>query len=256
MNYETAALAKMVSKNRIIHHETDLFPMMAVRYIGAQASGLFGVIAAAEGFTFAHGVLASEIADTTIQVGSTPGSIDVSNAAANTMGEVVDVINASANWEARLIGALRTDVPNAGGTSFVAYAAAQAKSTNGLLVRATSAVDDRACIGAFTGAWNALTGGNPFESSANNTYSLLEIDSTVTHGGVGLFSVYMVDETTDVETLLFSVVGAATTVLQTINLFNGEGGLTADKGKIFKIRTAATALTAGVMEAHYNTAQY
>ena len=256
MDMNTAFTAQFLAKNRAILNVTDSDAAMVVRYIGAQDSGTFAVVAAAEELVFKHGALAAEIADVSIQIGATPGSIDVSNALGNTMGEVVDHINASANWEARLLGALRTDIPAAGGTSHIAYAAAAAKTTAGLLVCFDTTEPDIITAAICDGAYNAKIGGDAFVSDSNKYYSIMQIFSMITHGGAGLVSIYEVNEATNTETLIAQWAGAATTVEQTKDFFIYNGGLGADKGKIFKVRVAATAMTAGKLDVMFRSLSF
>lgn len=83
--------------------EQDDTPIgILIRYVGSQISGTVEV--AADGnITCKHGALGAEVVDTTV---STDGVIDVSGGTEDTFGEVIDIINASANWEAVLV-----DVP-------------------------------------------------------------------------------------------------------------------------------------------------
>jgi len=80
-----------------------------IEYMGSEASAT--VTVAADGnITFKHGDAASEANDTTIGGDADSGAtIDVSESTEDTMGEVVDLINGSANWRARLVAALRSD---------------------------------------------------------------------------------------------------------------------------------------------------
>ena len=100
---------------------------LVVRYVGSQASATVEVAATSGDITFKHGDLGSEAVDSTIDSGGDdPGVIDVSDANANTMGEVVDLINASPNWEAYLVDCLRAD---ASGTLLLTMSATQANKT-------------------------------------------------------------------------------------------------------------------------------
>lgn len=83
--------------------------LIQIQYIGSEASATVTVDSSGD-ITFKHGALGAEAVDTTV-VAST-GKIDTSVAAGDTFGEVVDVINGSKNWRARLTGALRADSAN------------------------------------------------------------------------------------------------------------------------------------------------
>lgn len=107
----------------------DVDIAILIRYVGAQASGTVAVTAG--DLLLKHGVLSSEIADTTITgCGGTAGTLDVDNAACDTMGETLDRINASANWRAVRLDAVRSDV--LAGARLNALAATQANTVAGL----------------------------------------------------------------------------------------------------------------------------
>lgn len=110
--------------------EQDDTPIgLLIRYVGAQISGT--VTVAADGnITFKHGALGAEANDTSIGGAADAGAtIDVSEVTEDTFGEVVDLINGSANWEAVLVDVLRTHTST---DALKAKAAAQAKTNAGL----------------------------------------------------------------------------------------------------------------------------
>jgi hypothetical protein len=259
MDYGTAILARELAKNRVVHNVVDADPVMNIKYVGSEESGKVAIVAAAEEFVFTHGDLGSEAADDTIEVGSTEGSIDVSEAEANTLGEIVDIINESPNWEARLIGGLRSDTVENDGTSHKAAAAAQAKTDAGITVLNDTNVALIMTAGAFEGAYQNKIGGECVDvDESNYVHSLVRVVSNGTYGSGDLtISVYQVDEGTNTETLVASWAGAATTVEQSKDLFAELGGLTADRGKILKVRmTGSAALTAGFIEAQFRSITY
>ncbi|MFA5151866.1 MAG: hypothetical protein WC554_04815, partial [Clostridia bacterium] len=96
-------------KQSVSRHVVDDAPVsLVVMYVGDEASAT--VTVASGDITFKHGDAGSEAVDDTIDSGGDDaGVIDVSDANANTLGEVVDLINASANWKAYLKDALRAD---------------------------------------------------------------------------------------------------------------------------------------------------
>jgi hypothetical protein len=79
---------------------------LLVRYVGTAAGSATTDVEVTAGGDINFRVAGS--ADTTVD---TDGTIDCSTppAGSDTMGEVVDLINASANWRAVLVGALRSD---------------------------------------------------------------------------------------------------------------------------------------------------
>lgn len=106
--------------------EQDDTPIgLLVRYIGSQISGTVEVNAGGD-ILFKHGALGAEAADTTV---STDGTITVAGAAEDTFGEVVDVINLSANWEAVLVDVARSHTST---DALKVQAATQAKVNAGL----------------------------------------------------------------------------------------------------------------------------
>jgi|GEM_PF-3612545 len=80
---------------------------LQIRYIGSEDQA--SVTIAADGnLAFKE----DDSAYTGIQIGAVAGTIDVSNASADTFGEVVDAINTTGTFEAAMAGALRTDSAN------------------------------------------------------------------------------------------------------------------------------------------------
>jgi hypothetical protein len=88
------------------------YPLI-VKYVGNDPDGGTVTVDAATGdITLKTGPVASSTADATVECpvsGALGGAIDVSNAACDTFGEVVDAINGSANWVAVIQDGLRSD---------------------------------------------------------------------------------------------------------------------------------------------------
>lgn len=84
-----------------------------IKYVGTSPAGGTVEVAAATGdITLKTGVVGTSVADTTVECPlSAPlaGVIDVSDGRCNTLGEVVDHINGSANWRAVIVDGLRSD---------------------------------------------------------------------------------------------------------------------------------------------------
>lgn len=91
---------------------TNYNPIL-IRYVGSSpAGGTVTVDAATGDITLKTGPVGSSTADLTTECpvsGALGGIIDVSDAACNTFGEVVDAINASPNWLAVLQDVVRSD---------------------------------------------------------------------------------------------------------------------------------------------------
>lgn len=90
----------------------DVSPAFRVRYIGTSESGSVAVDAGTGDLTFTDGTEGGEVATDTFECpvsGALGGVIDVSNAACNTVEEVMDIVNASADWRIVPVGALLND---------------------------------------------------------------------------------------------------------------------------------------------------
>lgn len=190
---------------------------LKLRYVGSQPSATVEVSAAGD-ILFKHGVAGAEVADTTIKIGSTPGTIDVSNTAGNTFGEVVDHINGSANWEAYLVGSLRADNSDAStGSLLVRSATTIAPKTDLALYKDTSKVLE---LAIRVGKRDSVTGSESL--AAAEIYS---ITSTNTFSsGTNLIKIYEINESAKTETLRYTLAGGATTVEDTKPFVNNGRG--------------------------------
>jgi len=132
----SAALGRLISGTPVKTGvgADDLDTALLVRHVGSAASGLVAVSAIGD-LTFTVGPLGSEVADTTFEcpvAAPLGGVIDVSDAACDTFGEVVDSINSSANWAAVIHGGLRTDSSN---DTLLTISATSASVANGLALK-------------------------------------------------------------------------------------------------------------------------
>ena len=202
---------------------------IVIRYVGAQASGTVEINAAGE-LLFKHGALGAEAADTTV---STDGTIAVAGAAENTFGEVVDVINSSANWNAKLVGALRGDSSN---NTLVQQAATQAKRDYGAAFYFDDAAAIPISLNISAMAWERQKGadGNPWSPDESDYINSLIFWRQVNTfaAGTSEMLVYEVDRATNRETLLWRENTGATTVITTRDFSTiGNGwGICASKG--------------------------
>lgn len=89
--------------------DTDV--RLLIRYVGTTAAGGTVTVSAAGDITLAQGAVSASAADATVKCpsGGSSGVIDVSDSACNTLGEVINIINASANWVAVPLDGLLTD---------------------------------------------------------------------------------------------------------------------------------------------------
>ena len=137
-----AQVAQPVSGN--VASDTAGSVALLIKYVGTTAGSATTDVAVAGGgdMTFrVAGVAAATI--NTVAAGSlcgaTPGTLDLStpDATCNTLGEMVDVINASSDWRAVLVSGLRSDATDNTLTTFAVTAAQKAE---GLAVYFDSAV--------------------------------------------------------------------------------------------------------------------
>lgn len=205
--------------------------------------------------------------------GALGGVIDVSDAACNTLGEVVDIINADINngadmnggFIAVIAGGLRSDASD---DSFLADAADDdVQTVNGEIVYwDTSTLDDvNVTLTDLNRGGRTWWGdraaekihlpANPFADSEN---VLLYASENITNAGtIGNFSAYCVVEkyaftggSETVYTMYFEA-GAATTVTGFINEFINAGGLRCQGGKVLvRIEASGADTTAAVVHAY------
>ena len=114
---------------------------LLVQYIGTNSLGGNVTVDGATGdLTFTVGAVGASAADTSLECpvsGALGGVIDVSNAACNTIGEVVDIINGSADWVAVPISLLRADSSD---NTLFTLAETAATAATGLALQADQAV--------------------------------------------------------------------------------------------------------------------
>lgn len=220
----------------------DIDVGLIVKYIGSQPSFTVTVSSAGD-ITFKHGVSGAEAADTTIQIGSTAGTIDVSDAAGNTFAEVVDHINGSGNWQAYLVDVLRADSSDASTGSLLAMSETRGARGEKLpLYKDTSKVlNISARIGSRTNV------GGSEEKSAAEIYQIMSKNTFAS--GTNLIQVYEIDEAAKTATKVYELAGAATTVVDTKSfVVNGRGSLaTSAEGKHLLVRMIGSAACTGYL---------
>lgn len=228
---------------KVVVDDTDV--VLKVRYVGSQASASVEVSSAGD-LTFKHGAVGALVVDSTIDSGGNDdGVIDVSDANANTYGKVVDLINASPNWEAYLVGGLRSDNANASTGSLLAKTAVvmTPNVTEVDLQQDTSKVLN---MSVRVGKRANVVGSE--EKAAAEIYS---ITSTNTFGsGTSKIQVYEIDEIAKSETKIYELAGGATTVQDTKNfVVNGRGSLASSKvGNHLIVRLIGSAACTGNLQ--------
>lgn len=196
--------------------DTDV--IMVVKYIGDQSvAATFRVNA--NTFIFTRAGAADTAIDTGALCGAVAGTLDLTDAQCDTVGEAVDIINASTNWRAVPLDALRADVLTAGIT--LSAAAQNAKNpdgafvywdTSGAFIHARALVSCRVASCLMPGL-GLNVNRNPYDG----TYTILQnFNVRSTYGaGTSTINIYGVvpSETGagETATLLWTAAGGATT---------------------------------------------
>lgn len=214
---------------------------LVVRYIGSQASATVEVAATTGDITFKHGDLSSEVVDTTIDSGGDdPGVIDVSDSNADTMGEVVDLINASANWEAYLVDCLRADDSK---TLLITRSATQAHkgiTPEGVRLFKDTSQNDTFDISVAIMNRFFPNGFSRAENKICHVYGIVSVNTFAS--GTNLIQVYEINPVTLTETKVYERAGAATTVQQVIPA--DEIDIESDQGNYLLVRMISSAAAA------------
>lgn len=186
---------------------------MYCKYIGSSACASIAVDAGTGDLTFTEGTCGSEAATSTFECpvsGALGGVIDVSNAACNTIGEVVNIVNTtSSGWRCLPFGALLADSSN---DTIATISATQATGPDGLALYFDDAVTFGASIvlspvtndgGSSARGYSKLSTGpfattflqKPYANPAKQAL-LQSAQITTTYGsGTSAFSVIAVDRT-------------------------------------------------------------
>lgn len=199
---------------------------MVCRYIGTAGGGAIAVAAGGD-ISFTDGAVGALAASTAFECPvSLPngGVITVANAACDTMGEVVDIVNASTTWRCLLGASLRSDSSN---DTLVTISATSAVAPTGLKLKVDSSV---ALISTLVIAplnwddYDKLSPGLNSTSFVTKPWAQRQSVLTSAYGlstygsGTSLLTVLAVDRTQaaagseTVTTLWPSTVGGATTV--------------------------------------------
>lgn len=219
---------------------------IVVKYIGSEVSATITVSSSGD-ITFKHGALAAEAVDDTIDSGGDDeGVIDVSDTNANTFGEAVDLINASANWEAYLKDVLRADSSNnsTGSLKTLAEATLTPNSTEqGLLLDTSKTLNMSVRIGS-----REYTNGTE-ENSAAEITRIISKNTFAT--GTSKIQVYKMDELKKTETKIFERDTAATTVEQDLDFVkDGVGRIAVSRtGQYLLVRLIGGTYCTGYLQA-------
>lgn len=220
------------------------FVGLIIQYIGSEQSCLL-TAASNNSIASAVGSSGSEAADTNFTVGSTPGTIDLTNAAADTMGELVDFINGLSDYRARLVGTLRADDADVAG-ALVAVSSKQAKVAGGYAF----AMDTSVCkhvsfeVSAFDGTLppgfskNYKGPASDYGRWAENR--LIRFAGTNTYTGTDSFKVYEIDDVGATAELIYSSLLSTVTAASTSaggTTFAGSG-IIGRRGRRLLVRAA------------------
>lgn len=228
-------------KQSVSRHVVDDAPVsLVIMYVGDEASA---TVTVSTDLTFKHGAAAAEAVDSTIDSGGDDaGVIDISDANANTLGEIVDLINVSANWKAYIKDGLRADA--------AAGLLARSETTLTPNVTETPLYSDTSSDLELTIRIGSRTSVNGTEE--HSAAELLRVISTNTFSsGTNLIQIYEVDEVRKVETKILEMAGGATTAEQDKNFIEqGVGGIAVSRTAMHLIvRMKGSAACTGKMTA-------
>jgi len=186
----------------------DVSEALRIQYCGSYGYATATLVASTS-LTLYHGVASADTLDSTF---GTAGAVDLSAAGFDTLGELVDAINKSPNWRAKLTGGLRDDLS----ANLLAQTVTSARLNGGLSIYFDGsdgivshaitgiefkgfgsapgfddgAFDDKGCINTLAYVYSAMTetGGatlKVFEAddadttaTARTLYSIAEVDTT------------------------------------------------------------------------------
>ena len=216
----------------------DTDSAIIIRYIGTGTanSGTVDVEVDTD-IVFLQGVQGAEAASTELECpvsGALGGIIDVDDAACDTVGEVVDIINDSTSWRAVVVDALRSDVVN---DRILDEAATRATSVNGYAIKwdtSTALMSTRALVtpdlrtmAGYLRAGQSLGTVNDIESDVfDNTQTVFRLaNATATTGGALTFTIFSVD--------VGKFEGNANTFTETVTTLYAEPGGATGANKVF-----------------------
>lgn len=224
MEYEALKTREARRLNGSARLAADQPVAIAIRYRGSQASATVTVVSAT-GITLKHGDAASETADTTVD---TNGVVEF--ATYTTLGDVVDQINLSANWEAEIVDGLRSDAVDSSET--LARAETTLSPTN---TQVLPLYWDTSAHLSLSYAISARR--TNFNRSQKAKQSVFEECRALVNVGSGTLTLFVYDVTRnrDTSTLLGQWTGTDNTEL-TAQIAAGEGELRSEVGHDLLVR--------------------
>jgi len=229
-NASDTQLASLLARNTVYAasavHPTapQAFVGLIVEYVGAQASCLL-TTTGGNSLASAIGAAGSEAADPNFTIGSTSGTIDMTQTTANTMQKIVNFINGLGDYRCRLVGLRYADTSTTTGYLLAvsnqqakvpgvgyAFAVDTANALNitceisclegamysgGSVPTGTASASERSVNVRMMGGLNG-----DYKRDAINT--LYSVDETLTYTGAGTFAVYAVNDLLQTDRLLYT----------------------------------------------------
>ena len=193
-------------------------------------------------------VTISQAADTLVLIDATTTvTITFTDAASNTVGEVVDQVNAAANWEASILDAKRTDTTNT--NDIFMDGAITASVYDGVtyydVLMDTS--NYKAMAKRLVFSRHTETGGRG-EVDKGHRVRLKEVTYNLTLGGgadTNALKIYDVDGATETEIWRSTPTsGSATNLWSNVMLYNADTGITVKEGRSILVQiTDGTSVT-------------
>ena len=212
---------------------------LIIEYVGSQASCLI-TCASNNAISSKVGAAGAEAADTNFTVGATPGTIDLTNASADTMGEVVDFINGLADYKARLACLRRADDADTVG-ALVAVTDQQAKVSGGLKLATDTSVCKHVSASISVLDGDIASGSVEGQVGSNSDFprqainELQRVDGTLTYSGASVFEIIEVDDVLKTDEVIYSnTIAAAIAASTSAGSFNPTSGGIGIQGRIGK----------------------
>lgn len=217
-------------------------PVLWLQYLGATDSGATLEVDATTGdleFT-----TDGTTADTTIGIPTLDGTIDVSDAAGNTLGEVVDAIKNSANWDCHLLAGIRADLStNVVQTLAEVDMSTAAMKVSGVFLHSDSAVTFDMGF-AISGFAPSSAAAHYDDESCVSYLTYAELNSTYA-SGTSVIQVYSASQTG--ESLIFQIDSAATTVNKVLGTNPDTPIIRSKVGERLVVRINSTAMSAATL---------
>jgi len=231
------------------YNAADVSPALYVKFVGVETNPTAATtvaVSAGASITFIKDGAAYDGFECPVS-GALGGIIDTTNAACDTLGEIVDVINSDIkkNFVAVIANGLRSDPVQTSGNLLTIGASTAVKSPTGMPLFWDTSVDDNENLGLWDinkGILNWMADGSrklPSASAWADTDSTLiyGLEQFTNAGTLGALDVYCVVENyaahTETVYTLFEKTAAATTVVGQINELTAVGGWHCQGGKLF-----------------------